>query len=107
MLIVDEISFASSSDLLKLNESLHKIKQVRDKYGGLHVIFSGDFSQLEPVNGTPLYHQPNFTPWHDWINCFIELTGQHRFKENPEFGNVMKRMHDGCPTAEDIALLNS
>jgi hypothetical protein len=40
MLIVDEISFASSSNLLKLNESLHKIKQVQDKYAGLHMIFS-------------------------------------------------------------------
>ena len=107
MLIIDEISFASSTDLLKLNESLRKLKQVHDKYGGLHIVFSGDFSQLEPVNGTPLYHQPDFAPWHDWINCFIELTGQHRFKLNPEFGDVMQRLHDGCPTTEDIALLNS
>ena len=51
MLIVNEISFASSSDLLKLHESLCKIKQVcdrYDRYGGLDMIFSGDFSQLEP-----------------------------------------------------------
>ena len=71
------------------------------------MIFSRDFSQLELVNRTPLYHQPNFAPWHDWTNCFIELTGQHHFKEDSKFGNVMKCMHDGCPTAEDIVLLSS
>ena len=71
------------------------------------MIFTGDFSQLEPVNGIPLYREPNFAPWHAWINCFVELTGQHRFKNDPEFGRVMKQIREGCPTAEDIAYLNT
>ena len=108
MIIVDEISFASSNDIMNLNETLGQLKQViRERYGGLHVIFTGDFSQLEPVNGIPLYREPSFAPWHEWINCFVELTGQHRFKNDPEFGRVMKQIHDGCPTAEDIAYLNT
>ena len=32
-MIVDEFSFASSSNLLNLDESFHKIKQVHEKYG--------------------------------------------------------------------------
>jgi hypothetical protein len=109
MLIVDEISFASASDILKLHEKLRQLKQAPPnyKYGGLHVIFTGNFSQLEPVNGKPLYHEPNFAPWHAWVNCFMELTGQHRFKNDPEFGNVLKRIREGCPTPEDIAYLNT
>ena len=108
MIIIDEISFASSADVLNLNEKLGRLKQVtRERYGGIHVIFTGDFSQLEPVSGTPLYNEPNFAPWHDWINCFIELTGQHRFKNDPEFGRVLKRIREGCPTPEDIAYLNT
>ena len=39
MLIVSKISFAISSDLLKLHETLHKIKQVHDRYSGLDMIF--------------------------------------------------------------------
>jgi hypothetical protein len=109
MVIVDEISFASPKDILNLHEKLHQLKQVSgtEKYGGLHVIFTGDFSQLEPVNGIPLYRQPDFVPWHAWVNCYIELTGQHRFKEDTVFGNVMKRIREGCPTLADIAYLNT
>jgi hypothetical protein len=62
---------------------------------------------LEPVHGTPLYHEPSFALWHDWINCYVELTGQHRFKDDPEFGNILQRIREGCPTAEDIAKINT
>jgi hypothetical protein len=109
MVIVDEISFASSSNIFNLHNKLTQLKELAgQKYGGLHVIFTGDSSsQLEPVNGTPLYHEPSFAPWHDWINCYVELTGQHHFKDDPEFGNILKRIREGCPTAEDIAMINT
>ena len=109
MVIVDEISFASPKDILNLHEKLHQLKQVSgtEKYGGLHVIFTGDFSQLELVNGIPLYRQPDFVPWHAWVNCYIELTDQHHFKEDLVFGNVMKHIREGRPTLADIAYLNT
>jgi hypothetical protein len=66
---VDEISFASSSDILNLHEKLTQLKELAgQKYDGLHVIFTGDFSQLEPVNGTPLYNEPNFAHWHEVLH---------------------------------------
>ena len=105
---MDEISFATSADLQKLNEQLGKLKEKRsDRYGGLDMVFTGDFAQLEPIGGYPLYYETNFSIWHDWINCFIELFGQHRFKDDPEFGNIMQRMHDGCATNADIERLNT
>jgi hypothetical protein len=108
LVIIDEISFASSGDLDKLNTTLQALKETdRKKYGNLHIIFTGDFSQLEPVSGRPLYQETNFAMWHDWVNCFIELTGQHRFKDDPSYGDIMTRLHGGYPTADDIALLNS
>ena len=108
LLIIDEISFALSADLTKLNEKLGLLKQhVHSKYGGIHILFTGDFSQLEPINGFPLYYETNFALWHDWVNCFIELTGEHRFKKDPEFGRILKRIREGNPTEEDIATLNT
>lgn len=108
LLIIDEISFASSSLLLSLNEKLGLLKEVvRSKYGGLHVVFTGDFAQLEPINGHPLYYESNLALWHDWINCFIELHGQHRFKQDPQFGRAMGRMQQGIPTLDDIRLINT
>jgi hypothetical protein len=69
-------------------------------------MFTCDFSQLELVNGIPLYRRPDFAPWHAWVNCYIALMGQHHFKEDPVFGNIMKCIREGCPTLEDIAYLN-
>jgi ATP:corrinoid adenosyltransferase len=108
LVIIDEISFANADVLTKLHIQLQALKEVHgEKFGNLHVIFTGDFCQLEPVTGHPLYYETNFAIWHDWVNCFIELTGQHRFKKDPSFGAIMNRIHNGCPTTADIALLNS
>jgi hypothetical protein len=41
------------------------------------------------------------------VNCFIELTGQHGFKNDPEFGAVMKRIQEGCPAEANIAHASS
>jgi hypothetical protein len=108
LVIVDEISFATSADLSKLDEKLKLLKEsVHGRYGNLHMVFIGDFSQLEPVSGKPMYYETNFPIWHDWVNCFIELSGQHRFKEDPDFGDIMKRIRNGQGTNADIAVLNT
>jgi len=108
LVIIDEISFATSADLQKLNDKLQRLKQtINQKYGDLHIVFTGDFSQLEPVSDYPIYYESNCALWHDWVNCFVELTGQHRFKDDPAFGAIMKRIREGCPTENDINILNS
>jgi hypothetical protein len=84
LLIIDEILFATSADLSNLNTKLQLLKEMAGaQYGNLHIVFTGDFSQLEPVGGKPLYYESNFAMWHGWVNCFIELEGQHRFKNDP------------------------
>jgi hypothetical protein len=42
----------------------------------------------------------------DWLNCFIELTGMHRFKHDPEWGRLLLRFRNGCVTADDIEKIN-
>jgi ATP:corrinoid adenosyltransferase len=108
LLIIDEISFTSLDILIKLNTKLQALKEKnRSKYRKIHIIFMHDFSQLEPVTGYPLYYEINFAMWHDRVNCFIELTGQHQFKTDPAFGAIMKQVNGGCPTVGNIATLNS
>jgi hypothetical protein len=76
-------------------------------FGGLDIIFSGDFRQLEPVGALK---KPEYTKdcpeFRDWLNCFIELTGMHRFKDDPEWGNLLLRFQDGRVTADDIGKIN-
>jgi hypothetical protein len=113
LLIIDEISFASKEDFVELHNKLRQLKQcLHLPYGGLHIIFAGDMRQLEPV-GTgkkgqgkkPVYTEdcPEFK---DWMNCFIELHGMHRFKDDTEWGNLLSRFRDGEVTMTDIDTIN-
>ena len=53
--IIDEVSMVSTVMLAKISERLCQIKGNREPFGGLDVLLVGDFMQLRPVAGTPLY----------------------------------------------------
>jgi hypothetical protein len=44
--------------------------------------------------------------FHNFVNCYIELEGMHRFKDDPEWGELLKRFREGRPTLQDIQLIN-
>ena len=105
LIIVDEISLASKKLLIQMDEALRILKnRPNDRYGGLSVIFVGDFYQLEPINGLALYLETSFDKWFDWINGFIELKGKHRFA--PEYGVIMERLREGKMTSSDFDVLD-
>ena len=109
LLIIDEISFVSKSDFQMMHKQLGKLKQQIDKKsGGLNLIFSGDFRQLEPVGRgkLPIYKDkcPYFV---EWVNCYIELNGMHRFKKDVRWGKLLMRMQNGELTKEDVEFINT
>ena len=55
-MFIDEVSMMSCRDLQKIHERLSKVLNEFDEpFGGLNVIFAGDFAQLPPVGGKSLY----------------------------------------------------
>ena len=91
LLIIDEILFVSKSNFQMMHKQLGKLKQeINKKFGGLNIIFSGDFWQLEPVGRgkLPIY-KDNCLYFVDWVNCYIELNGMHRFKKDVSWGNYL------------------
>lgn len=61
-LIIDEISMISSQFFGFIDESLKTGKSINTKpFGGVNVILFGDFYQLPPVMGEPLYKEPVLT----------------------------------------------
>jgi hypothetical protein len=55
-IFLDEVSMLSCHDMYKISSRLAKAMNVYDvPYGGLNMIFAGDFAQLPPVGGAPLY----------------------------------------------------
>jgi hypothetical protein len=55
-IFIDEVSMLSCHDLYKINAQLTKALNVHDlPFGGINMILAGDFAQLPPVGGAPLY----------------------------------------------------
>jgi hypothetical protein len=56
-ILIDECSMLSLNDLFLISERLSKTRQRHDSpFGAFNIIFAGDFAQLPPVGGFPLYH---------------------------------------------------
>ena len=112
-LIVDEISMMDCKNMEDLNITLGSKKSCRDSYfGGVNVIFMGDFLQLPTVSHYDLYiDKPSKYEWghHLWrsLNAVVNLTEQMRQSDDPEFAAALRRIRLHQPTPNDIELLNS
>ena len=58
------------------------------------------------TSGKMLY-MTNTPEWDDFMNCFVELKGNHRFKDDPEYGQIIVRYHDRKHTRADVSRLNT
>ena len=71
------------------------------------MVFAADFSQLKPPRQgkEPLYDEES-TSFQGMLNTFIELDGKWRFQSDKEWGELLLRFQEGCPSPEDIRLIN-
>ena len=100
MLIIDEVSFCNQDDFETLDIKLRLLKnRPNDDYGGIHVIFAGDFRQLDPVGQDPIHVT-------GCVNCYIELDGMHQFSKDKEWGKLLMRFRNGTITPKDIQYIN-
>lgn len=58
-LIIDEVSMIGCRFLLRISEALTEAKQSTSAFGGINVIFAGDFAQLPPVGKNRLFAHIN------------------------------------------------
>ena len=65
-------------------------------FGRVIVIFVGDFHQMHPVKATPLYRD-NIVQFRS-INSAVFLNRSHRFKQDPIFGEILRRFRNGSVT---------
>jgi len=66
VLFVDEISMLSGEMLDTLNRIIQKLRRSKEPFGGLQVVFVGDFAQLPPVPEDPSYTTSDFVRRQDW-----------------------------------------
>ena len=110
ILVIDEVSFMSDSILQTLNKKLTTLGKRTKPFGGYSIIFAGDFRQLEPVCAKEcdlMFSYSSSQEWHKNINAIIILDNHHRFKHDPEYGQMLKRMWEGDLTKQDRLRLNT
>ena len=107
VLVIDEISFMTESELMKLDVRLRQYKDRNKVFGGYSVIFGGDFRQLIRGNDHELLYSRNSKQFFESIlTGVVILDNEHRFKEDPEFGKLLKRFWRGELTHKDRNTIN-
>ncbi|PPQ75657.1 hypothetical protein CVT26_001814 [Gymnopilus dilepis] len=121
ILLIDEVSLLSQELLAQVDHALRYAKNNNEFFGGIIVIFSGDFCQYPPVGGRPLYSPiRNNTSMSEteflarlgrivWrsVDDVICLEEQHRMKSDPEYAAAVLRLRRRQCTLADVDLFNS
>lgn len=122
-LFIDEVSMIGCRLLFQISEALVSVKGNTSAFGGINIIFAGDFAQLPPVGQKKLFSQANTNRkatvrgqenlfgkllWLS-VKTVIILTKVMRQAgvHNEEFVNLLARLREGKCTHEDFNALNS
>jgi hypothetical protein len=116
-LFIDEVSMIGCNLLLQIHEALVEAKGCTQPFGGISVIFAGDFAQLPPVSQTKLFSRTKWTSeavifgqllWRS-VTMVVMLTKQMRQAgpENHRFVEMLSRLRDGRCNQDDYELLNT
>ena len=107
LMIVDEISMLGGADMSALSKRMNWLTDNRSGvFGSKDIAFMGDFRQLPPIGKKSIYDS-KCVEFRSFVNCYIALKGQYRFKKDPAFGQICSRFHSGCPTIGDFVTLNN
>ena len=108
VLIIDEISMLHKKQLELVNTVLKFFKNSTAAFGGIQVIFSGDFFQLPPVGNHSETPRDKFAfmakAWVEGQLAVCYLTEQHRQEDN-ELNDILNEIRNGQVSETSIALL--
>ncbi|KAJ3512338.1 hypothetical protein NMY22_g15363 [Coprinellus aureogranulatus] len=122
----DEVSMLSCRDLYRISARLCRVlNNSEESFGGLHMIFAGDFAQLPPAVGgepTSLYGHIKYLPgnlnkqkevigqsiWHEFTTVVMLKQNMRQIREGDEsFRIMLENMRYKDCTWEDIEFLRS
>ena len=128
-IFLDEILMLSCHDLYKISAQIAKARNIMDvPFGGINMIFAGDFAQLPPVGGDSLYSgsvgtsvQASQTArgqqsaigkalWHQVTTVIILRQNMRQKSQTPDdtkFRKALENMRYAACTPEDLAYLRS
>lgn len=115
LLIIDEISMVRADLLDAIDFILQEVRQNREAFGGLQVLFIGDLYQLPPVVREDQWHllreyydSPFFFDSYAWKNAnafIVELDHIYR-QQDEKFIQILNNVRNGEVEEEDLEILN-
>ena len=108
VLIIDEISMLHRNQLDMVNIVLRFFME-DEAFGGIQVVFSGDFFQLPPVSRTQEANRDKFAfmapSWLEANLVVCYLTEQHRQEDN-SLNQILNEIRSGEVSEDSIEVLN-
>ena len=110
ILIVDEVSMMSQKIFELLNEIGKRSRLSTLAFGGIQVVFTGDFFQLPPVSNVDEPESENFCfespSWYEVFKLENHIELQTVFRQNDkEYINILSEIRKGELTKENINIL--
>lgn len=103
MIIIDEVSMVSAELLELMDFTLRMASGFDEPFGGIQIMFTGDFYQLPPVSGGYAFESP---VWKDLEFSLITLTKIKR-QDNPEFMEILGKIRKGEVDQQVLDFVNS
>lgn len=98
LLIIDEISMLGGTYLEVMDYIFKTIRKSKEVFGGMQVLFTGDFLQLPPVNDVYAFQS---IVWNELNLVTLDLTIPKRF-DDPHYAEILLRVRRGEHTNDDI-----
>lgn len=111
ILVIDEISMMSASTFQKIHIIFQTLRKSRRPFGGIQLILTGDFLQLETVFTNPSSDNRLIVESDLFMNMFknstIVLRENFRQRSDNEYVDILMRIRKGEHTEKDISILNT
>lgn len=104
LLIIDEVSMLSSELFDKICEYLQILRRNTKPFGGVQVIFCGDFAQIPPIEGEFCFKS---AIWQAMNLEKITLQKQVRQANDPQFQDILSSLRWGICNQEIIDTLRA
>jgi ATP-dependent DNA helicase PIF1 len=112
ILVIDEISMMSAAVFEKIDQICKILKKNYKPFGGIQLVLTGDFLQLETVFDQKFDKDTRLIVQSDLFKQMfkkstIVLTENFRQKNDNKYINLLLRLRKGEQTEQDIEILNS
>jgi ATP-dependent exoDNAse (exonuclease V) alpha subunit len=106
LLVVDEVSMLGQRMLERCDFLTRYCRSSASHvpFGGIQVLFVGDFYQLSPVGDRYCFHSP---VWNQLQLHLVEFIHSFRHDTNEQYSRLLKRVRHGECLSQDLALLQS